>query len=234
MRNAIPRESKANIAFNPAQEREILILIEQQISLIKNEFNKEPNLSIKIESVQSLDICLDELSQRLLLSCLYDCPNGVIEMSKEIPDLVETSSNMASIHASGEEKIEIITSQRSSVESSKHEIASQIRSIFEPAGAKVVHSDSYPGWSPNADSEILRITETCYKRLFKTEPKVKAIHAGLECGLFLEKYPELDMVSIGPTIKGAHSPDERMEINTVEKFWKLMLEVLRSIPEEIR
>jgi dipeptidase D len=134
----------------------------------------------------------------------------------------------------GKEEIEIITSQRSSVESAKYNIASQIRSLFEIAGARIMHTDSYPGWSPNTDSKILRIAEKSYRKLFQTNPAVKAIHAGLECGLFLEKYPNLDMISIGPTIRGAHSPDERMEINSVDKFWKLMLDILKSVPDNTK
>lgn len=232
LRNAIPRESKAIIAITPEKEKELLSSLKQNKNSIREEFAQEPNLSIEIDTVNPVGICLTGASQQTLLNCLFLCPNGVIEMSKEIPDLVETSTNLASINALGTKEFEIVTSQRSSIESSKQAIASQIGSVFKTAGAKVRHTDSYPGWNPNTDSEILRIAESTYKKLFKTNPIIKAIHAGLECGLFLEKNPDLDMVSIGPTIKGAHSPDERIEIESVEKFWKFILDILQSIPEE--
>ena len=121
------------------------------------------------------------------------------------------------------------TSQRSSVDSAKEAVAVAVESVFELAGASVSHSDGYPGWTPNTDSRVLQITAEAYRRLFATEPIVRAIHAGLECGLFLEKYPGLDMVSFGPTLRGVHSPDERLEIATVDKFWKLLIEVLKEL-----
>ena len=119
--------------------------------------------------------------------------------------------------------------QRSSVESAKYAAAQAVESVFELAGAKVAHSDGYPGWTPSLKSHILNVTSETYKRLFDTEAKVRAIHAGLECGLFLEKYPELDMVSFGPTLRGVHSPDERLDIPSVDKFWQLLCEVLANI-----
>jgi len=129
-------------------------------------------------------------------------------------------------------KIVISTSQRSSVESAKESAANKLASVFAMAEAQTEHSSGYPGWTPNPDSEILEITKNAYKRLFNTEPKVLAIHAGLECGVIGEKYPGMDMISYGPTIKGAHSPDERLNIDTTKKFWDLTLEVLKSISDE--
>ena len=153
-------------------------------------------------------------------------------MSDGVPGLVETSTNLASVRFSNQQEINVTTSQRSSVESGRQNVVNTVRSVFELAKASVEHSDGYPGWSPNTASEILNITKRSYKRLYKKEPVVRAIHAGLECGLFLEKYPKLDMISFGPTIRNAHSPDERVEIKTVKKYWDLLLDVLQNIPEK--
>jgi len=128
--------------------------------------------------------------------------------------------------------LEIATSQRSSVESAKQYIATAVESVFLLAGCTVLHSDGYPGWAPNTNSPILRVAEKAYTDLFGQKPVVRAIHAGLECGLFLEKYPSLDMVSFGPTIRGVHSPDERLDIPTTKKFWDLLLEILRNAPKQ--
>jgi len=146
--------------------------------------------------------------------------------------LLETSTNLASIRFIEDSTIKIVTSQRSSVESSKADLALRIERIFREASADVYHPDGYPGWQPNTNSEILGVTKSSYRNLFGTDPTVRAIHAGLECGLILEKFPGLDMISFGPTIKGAHTPLERININTTMKFWMLLLEVLRNIPSE--
>jgi dipeptidase D len=145
--------------------------------------------------------------------------------------LVETSTNLASVKFIQDNQILVTTSQRSAVESLKHDISNMVESVFRLANANVQHSEGYPGWAPNTNSEILSITKAAYEKLFGVEPVVRAIHAGLECGLFLEKYPYLDMISFGPTIKGAHSPDERLNIKTTQKYWELLLEVLTKIPE---
>ena len=155
--------------------------------------------------------------------------NGVYAMSQDIPGLVETSSNLASIKVR-DHKVIVTSSQRSSILSARKNVADSIQSVFELAGARVDVGEGYPGWKPNTQSEILQIAVDTYKELFGVEPKVKAIHAGLECGLFLEKYPSLDMVSFGPTLRGVHSPDERMLIPTVDKFWRHLLAVLQRIP----
>ena len=155
-------------------------------------------------------------------------PSGVLAMSAAMPGLVETSTNLASVKFRDDE-IVITTSQRSSVESAKEYAKLHVESVFLAVGCEVVHSDGYPGWAPNPSSTLLECTKEAYRKLFGTEPKVRAIHAGLECGLFLEKYPHLEMVSFGPTLRGVHSPDERLEIATVDKFWKLLVEVVATI-----
>ena len=164
---------------------------------------------------------MDKESQIKLTDALTACPHGVIAWSKEMDDLVETSTNLASVKFIDENKIRIVTTQRSSIESSKYEVASKVESCLKLAGAEVVHSDGYPGWKPDLNSEILRITLKSYKNLFGKKPLIRAIHAGLECGLIYEKFKGIDMISIGPTIKGAHTPEEKIEIKTVQMFWDL-------------
>ena len=144
---------------------------------------------------------------------------------------METSTNLASVKFDRPYNILVTTSQRSSVDSAKRDIADRIDALFNLAKAEIDHSTGYPGWQPRKDSQILEITEDAYRDLFGKKPVVRAIHAGLECGLFLDKYPGLDMVSFGPTIKGAHSPEEGIEIESADKFWKLLIETLRRIPE---
>ena len=191
----------------------------------------EPDLKFGIEKTEMPENVFGAELQEKVLNAMYACPHGVIAMSREIPNFVETSTNLASVKIA-EGKIIMTTSQRSSVESSKKDIADMVGSIFKLAGAEVTHSSGYPGWKPNPDSEILRVTVDAYRRLFQQEPQVLAIHAGLECGLVGAIYPGMDMVSFGPTIKGAHSPDERLDIATAIKFWDLTLDVLKNVPEQ--
>jgi len=176
-----------------------------------------------------VDEVLDSRTQSALVYSLVGVPNGVVAMSFAVPGLVETSTNLASVKFAEGNRIVVTSSQRSSVESAKTYVMQMVESVFALAGADVAHSDGYPGWMPDPQSKLLEVTVDAYKRLFGSEPKVRAIHAGLECGLFLEKYPDLEMVSFGPTLRGVHSPDERLEIATVPKFWKLLTEVLKTI-----
>ena len=150
-------------------------------------------------------------------------------MSADMPDLVETSTNLASVKMPDNQMILITTSQRSSVESSKYDIANQVEAVFALSGASVTHGDGYPGWKPNLNSGILEVAKSSYIKLFGQEPKIRAIHAGLECGLFLEKYPFLDMISIGPQMYGVHSPDERLSISSTQKCWKWLIDILSSV-----
>ncbi len=233
LRNAIPREAKADMVVCIHKKEAFLQFFEEYNHTMKNELKvTEPNMNIQLTTAARPQSVMTGKSQNRFLHAVHACPNGVIEMSMDIPGLVQTSTNLASVKFTGDHVIEIVTSQRSSVDSSKTNISNRVKSLFTLARGKVVHTDGYPGWVPNANSEILKITKASYKSLFKKEPVVRAIHAGLECGLFLEKYPDLDMVSFGPTIKAAHSPDERMEISTVDKFWRLLLKVLNRIPEK--
>ena len=166
-----------------------------------------------------------------ILNILFALPHGIIMISQDISDLVETSTNLASIKTEGD-KVIIGTSQRSSIESAKKYIAQSVRSIFSLAGAEIEKTDGYPGWSPNMDSKILKISKNVFKDLFKKEPEIKAIHAGLECGILEGKNPGLDMISFGPTIMGAHSPDERVNIETVGKFYSLLKGILKELAQQ--
>jgi len=175
------------------------------------------------------EFVIDKITQKNILNAIRACPHGVLLMSTRMEGMVETSTNLASVKFIDEDKIFITTSQRSELESRKLWAAGMVKAVFELAGAEVRHTDGYPGWAPNPESEVLKITVSSYKRLFGVEPVVRSIHAGLECGLFLEKYPKLDMVSFGPTIRGAHSPDESLDIATTDKFWKHLVDVLENI-----
>ena len=229
LRNAIPREAVA-IACVPFSEKEnIRELFNYYLNDLEIEIGDvEPNLKLTLESEALPEYVLDKKSSNALMNVLYACPHGVIAMSRDMPGLVETSNNLASVKMKANQTIEITTSQRSSVESSKHDIKQQIEAVFILAGAAVTHGDGYPGWKPNLKSEILKVATDSYVKLYNDQPKVRAIHAGLECGLFLEKYPFLDMISIGPTMKGVHSPDERLSISATQKCWEWLTDILAS------
>lgn len=231
LRNAIAREAHAIIAVPEADKHAIrtdlnLFAAEVQAELAM----ADPDLQLVMESENTPAMAIDKDTTRRLIQALYAAPHGVFAMSQEIPGLVETSTNLASVKMKPNHIIRIETSQRSSTNSSKQDIANMVRTVFEMAGASVSHGDGYPGWKPNPHSEILEVATESYKRLFGVEAKVKAIHAGLECGLFLDKYPHLDMISFGPTLQGVHSPDERMLIPTVQKFWDHLVDVLKHVP----
>ncbi len=231
LRNAIAREAHAVIAIPEADKHALRSDLNVFTAEVQAEYNVvDPDLQLIMESENFRPKAIDRDTTRRLLQALYACPHGVFAMSQDIPGLVETSTNLASVKMKPDHIIRIETSQRSSTASSKQDIANMVRTVFEMAGAHVTFGDGYPGWKPNPHSEILEVATASYKRLFGTEAKVKAIHAGLECGLFLDKYPSLDMISFGPTLQGVHSPDERMLIPTVQKFWDHLLDILKNIP----
>jgi len=229
LRNAIAREAVA-LACVPYSEKEnIRILFNMFVIDIENEKSGiETKMRLDLESEPLPATVVDKKTSDALLNALYACPHGVIAMSTDMPDLVETSTNLASVKMPDNQTILITTSQRSSVESSKYDIANQIESVFALSGAVVTHGDGYPGWKPNLNSEILNVAKESYVKLFKSEPKIRAIHAGLECGLFLEKYPFLDMISIGPQMYGVHSPDERLSISSTQNCWKWLVDILTN------
>ncbi len=231
LRNAIAREAFAVITVPEGNQQDLIDYISGYEETVRTEYKvTEPSLSVTIEATDTPSHIIDNASHQKMINAIYACPHGVIAMSAEIPDFVETSTNLASVKMN-DDTIIFTTSQRSSVESAKEDVCDMVASVFRLAGAKITQSDGYPGWTPNPNSEIVNITAKLYKQLFDQEPEVLAVHAGLECGLIGDKYPGMDMISFGPTIRGAHSPDERLEISTVEKFWDLTLEVLKNIPE---
>lgn len=231
LRNAIAREAHAVIALPEADKHAVRADLNIFAAEVQAEYNvTDPDLQLLMESEAPRAKAIDKDTTKHLLQAIYAVPHGVYAMSQDIPGLVETSTNMASVKMKPGNIIRIETSQRSSTASSKRDMNTMVRTVFEMAGAEVSSGEGYPGWKPNPHSEILEIATASYKRLFGVDAKVKAIHAGLECGLFLDKYPALDMISFGPTLQGVHSPDERMLIPTVQKFWDHLLDILKNAP----
>ncbi len=232
LRNAIPREAHAIFGIGSEHHEELVRHLNKYAKDIVAEYvGVEPSMEIAMEEVERPQYCIDSETSLALVRALYSAPHGVYAMSRDLEGLVETSTNLAAVKMIGDDTIRVTTSQRSSVESRKADIAGQVEAHFQLAGAKVSHSDGYPGWAPNMNSTIMRLSAEAYEELFGVKPAIKAIHAGLECGLFLSKYPSLDMVSFGPTMTGVHSPDEKLYIPTVEKFWKHLVLVLRKVAE---
>lgn len=229
LRNAIAREAFAVFVV----EADKAETVKETVSCFEKDFkyefrSTEPDLSVVLQEEDKPDFVIDAKTQENLLNVLYACPHGVLAMSREIPNFVETSTNLASVKMK-EDHIFITTSQRSSVESAKYAAACRVEACFRLAGAEVEHGDGYPGWAPNTDSRVLKVAVETYEELFGKKPVVRAIHAGLECGLIGEKYAGMDMISYGPTLRGVHSPDERLEISTVDLFWRHTLAILKNI-----
>jgi dipeptidase D len=230
--NAIPREAYAVVIIPKDDEKSFKKFVAKYNDTVKAEVSSvETNLNVTVEKHEMPKEVIDAETTGNLISALYAVPHGVIKMSADIPNLVETSNNLATITTDAK-KINIVTSQRSSVASELTDITNMVTSIFKLAGADVEYSDGYPGWKPDIHSEILLIFKKTYKDLYGKEPDVKAIHAGLECGIIKEKYPEMDMISFGPTMFGVHSPDEKLEVAAVPKFWDLLVNVLKNVPSK--
>lgn len=233
LHNAIAREAYAIGGVKSKHKETVRVKLNNLLAEIQEELkHTDANVNITLESTDTPKKVIGAKKVRKLVLALYACPHGVVEMSKDIPGVVETSTNLASVKMREDNIIEVGTSQRSLTESSKHDIVNMVSSVFKLAKAKVVNSEGYPGWKPNPDSEVLKVAKNEYKNLYKKLPEVKVIHAGLECGLFLEKYPELDMISIGPTIRNAHSPDEKAEIASVGKWWDYFVKLLENMPAQ--
>ncbi len=230
LHNAIPREARAVCAVPMDYKETLRVEFNHFTADIEGEFAiADSGVRLGLESCDRPSHMIDDCTTKRLLYSLVACPHGVQRMSDEMPGIVETSTNLAAIKMTGNDSILITTSQRSSVESSKKDIARTVESVFALAGAEVEHSEGYPGWKPNPKSPIANIVASTYEKLFGKKAKIIAIHAGLECGLFLEKYPHLDMVSVGPTMRGVHSPDEQLHIGDTQKFWQLIVHVLENI-----
>jgi dipeptidase D len=230
LRNAIPRESNATVVVATQDISEFVLQMEKlQFNLVEEYRLLEPDLTIETQKIDPPQMVMSSKDQTTFINAVYASHNGVYRMSPAIEGLVETSNNIAKISiANATLKIECLT--RSSVDSSKDDMAATLTSVFELAGYTVQCSGHYPGWAPNMDSAILKVVESLYISLHGEKPNVAACHAGLECGILGQNYPKMDMISFGPTIKGAHSPDERASISSAQKYWKFVLEILKNIP----
>jgi dipeptidase D len=240
-RNAIAREAYAVIGFSKRDRKSVMNIFNTVVAEVKTEFQVSDSAidgiarEVGIHDIKEGKIigepkkAIDQNVAAALIYSLNCAPHGILAMSPDIKNLVETSTNLASIKMTGGNIIRIGTSQRSSLNSCRRYAAEQVEACFALAGAQVTHESEYPGWKPNLNSAILEISRQAYKKLFGVEPIVRAIHAGLECGLFLDIYPNLDMISFGPTLRGVHAPGERLELSTVEKFRKLLEEIIVTI-----
>ncbi len=232
LRNAIPRESFATVAISSRKARAFKKFIKEQTALLKAE-NKttDPNLSLAIEEIATPKATVETRFQNNLVRTIYACPNGIHRMSPDIKDLVQTSNNLARVLVKdGKYSIQNLT--RSSVDSEKFDHARSLKAVFELLGAEVVWEGGYPGWEPKPDAEINKVMTKLYRELFDEEPHVNAIHAGLECGILGTNYPDMEMISFGPNIRGPHSPDEKCQISSVQKYWKFLIATLENIPKK--
>lgn len=231
LHNAIPRDASAVFAVQAADKEAVRVDFNLFAAEVQDEFSvTEPTAKFTLQSTDPVARAIDPEMAKRLLSSLHAVFNGVYAMSQDVPGLVETSSNLASVKRVNDSVIMVTTSQRSSIESARDNVSSVVRTAFELAGAKVTTKGQYPGWKPNMKSEILNVACRTYKELFGSEAKIKAIHAGLECGLFLEKAPHLDMISFGPTMRGVHSPDERLDIASTGRWWNHLVALLEQAP----
>jgi dipeptidase D len=230
LRNAIPRESVAELIIPEKDEASFEAFIKNIELECKAEYKTtDPNLIFKFEKIESTQKVMQKGFQMKLFKCLYACANGIYRMSPDVLHLVQTSNNLARVIVKdGEYSIQCLT--RSSVDTEKMDLANALKNTFELIGARVVFGGSYPGWTPDPDAAIVKIMSGLYKELYKEDALVSACHAGLECGILGANYPGMEMISFGPNIKGAHSPDEKAQISSVQKYWGFLLETLKRIP----
>ncbi len=228
--NAIPREAFSVVAVPKKDEKKFKKFVKKFNAEMKQEFEAaDPGLNISVEKHEMPEKFIGEKNQKNIINTIYAVPHGVTKMSNDIPGLVETSNNLAVVETTGKH-INIVTSQRSSVDSERVDITNMVTSALNLAGGTVSYNDGYPGWKPDIDSDIFKVFKSTYKNIYGKEPEVTAIHAGLECGIIKEKYPNMDMISFGPTMIGVHSPDEKLQISTVPEFYKQLINVLKNIP----
>ncbi len=227
--NAIPREAYAKISLDKADEDTFISYLKAEEKDILEEIKPiDPNFTVGTETIEKLNTAFDKNSQDTLLNLLHGLPHGVDKMSYDIPGLVETSTNLATVKLK-ENNVVIGLSSRSSMKSALQDFRDRIRAVAVLSGAKISEETPYPGWKPNLDSKILKLSKKIYKDMYNEEPTVEAIHAGLECGIIGEKLPGMDMISIGPTIKHPHSPEEQVHVSTVDKFYKYVLKILEEV-----
>lgn len=230
LRNAIPRAAHVVFGVHNTRKEDVRIAFNKYVADIENEYKGlETTLKLTLDSVDKPDFTIDSATSRNLIMALYSAPHGVQSWSRDMEGLVETSTNLASVKMAENDKIVVTTSQRSCVDSRKYDIANQVEALFLLAGAEVQHGDGYPAWTPNLDSTIMKMASDAYEELYGVKPAIKGIHAGLECALFQQNYPELDMVSFGPTLRDVHSPSERMHIPAVERFYQQLRRTLEKV-----
>lgn len=228
-RNAIAREAEAVILLDAAGAKALEDRFGKFAADVKAEYHRtDPDISFECIRTENPGKAVDKDTARRFIFALTAVNHGVLTMSQDIAGLVETSTNLAAVFMNVPGEIKVTTSQRSSTDSAKKFMADKVEAAFLLAGAEVSHSDPYPGWTPNMDSHILDVTVASYRKLFGVEPEVKAIHAGLECGLFLTKFPDLDMISFGPTLRGVHAPGEKLDLASNEKFVRLLVDVVSN------
>jgi dipeptidase D len=228
--NAIPREAFADVLVPKNDEKKLKKFVAKYNETVKAEYvSVEPDLMVSLEKHSAPDKIMDEKTQKHLVNALYAIPHGVIKMSNDIPGLVETSTNLAVVETKGK-NVNIVTSQRSPVASQNVDITNMVTSVLKLAGAEISYGDGYPGWAPDIHSDILKVFKSTFTKMYGKEPEVTAIHAGLECGIIKEKYPDMDMISFGPTMRDVHSPAEKLQISTVPEFFNQLKTVLKNIP----
>jgi dipeptidase D len=232
LRNAIPRESFAVVVVPERNEKSFLQFIENETETLKNEYQTtDPDIALVCQPTAMPGKVMSRSFSKKLVKAIYACPNGIYRMSPDIEDLVQTSNNIARIVAK-EGHYSVLCLTRSSVNSEKMDLAHAIQCALELAGAKVKHTGGYPGWAPKPDAAIVQLMSRLYEEMYHEKPLVNACHAGLECGILGQNYPGMEMISFGPNIRGAHSPDEMVQISSVQKFWHFLLETLKRTPEK--
>ncbi|MBO4842943.1 MAG: aminoacyl-histidine dipeptidase [Bacteroidales bacterium] len=229
-RNAIARGGQVIVAIPARNEEKVVAVFNDLAARLKAEYAvTDPGLYFHAEPVSRPACAIDRATAGRVIRALLSIPHGVVAMSADIPGLIETSTNLASVRMDSGHKIVVGTMQRSSVNSQRVFLSQRVAAVLELAGAKVKHSDGYPGWKPNMNSHVKDVCVASYKRLFGREPVVRAIHAGLECGLFTEKFPDMDMIAFGPTLRGVHAPGEKLDLASLDRFWAVLLDVLKSL-----
>jgi dipeptidase D len=232
LRNAIPREAHATVTVCGEHKEAFAKFFKEYDAIVRSEYStSDPDLKLTCKTTEAAAKVMDEASQTRFTNAIIACPNGVVRMSNDMEGLVETSTNLAVVTVK-EGVAEALSLLRSSVDSAKDDLASMVSSVFDLAGAETILDGDYPGWKPNPDSAILKEMKEIYNNKFGKIPDIKAIHAGLECGLLGGVYPNWDMISFGPTIRFPHSPDEKVNIATVEKFWDFLVETLKHVPKK--
>lgn len=232
LRNAIPREAQVTLTIPTANRAQLEQRVNDYQTLLQQELSVvEPDIQLNISEIENIDSVLTPSSQTKLINLIHSCPNGVVRMSDDIDGVVETSLNLGVI-SSQQDEVSLLCLTRSLIDSGRENIESQLSALSQLAGANAHFSGTYPGWKPDSSSPVMALVKQIYQDIYHKEPVIMVIHAGLECGLFKKPYPEMDMVSIGPTIRFPHSPDEKVEIKTVEQYFNLLLEILKQIPKK--